>query len=232
MRLSEFIEKHFWIILILGIFFGLWKPVPFKVPVFLPKLLLGLMLFMVFLKIDALEIIENIRNYRLMIYVTIIYMFVIPLLFYLITNSFNHELAIGILLLTSMPAGVSTPALTDIVKGNISLSMSLAIISQLIAPFSVPLLFWLIVSGSVSINTRLHPAVSLAACKKILSSINKEHTAFLYFRKCIPPLLVCLFYNILTEESYSGQYIGTNLENLSLIPDFHYITCYRVPDLL
>jgi BASS family bile acid:Na+ symporter len=155
MRLSEFIEKHFWIILILGIFFGLWKPVPFKVPVFLPKLLLGLMLFMVFLKIDALEIIENIRNYRLMIYVTIIYMFVIPLLFYLITNSFNHELAIGILLLTSMPAGVSTPALTDIVKGNISLSMSLAIISQLIAPFSVPLLFWLIVSGSVSINKLL-----------------------------------------------------------------------------
>ncbi len=155
MRFSEFIEKHFWVILIAGIFFGLWKPVPFGVPDFLPKLLLGLMLFLVFLKIDALEIIENIRNYRLMAYITVFYMFVIPLAFYLAVNAFNHELAIGILLLTSMPAGVSTPALTDIVKGNIPLSMSLVVISQLIAPFSVPLLFWLVVSGSVAINKLL-----------------------------------------------------------------------------
>jgi BASS family bile acid:Na+ symporter len=152
MRFSEFIEKHFWVILIAGIFFGLWQPVPFKVPYFLPKLLLGLMLFLVFLKIDALEIIENIRNYKLMAYVTVIYMFVIPLTFYLAVNAFDHDLAIGILLLTSMPAGVSTPALTDIGKGNISLSMSLVVVSQLIAPFSVPLLFWLAVSGSLSIN--------------------------------------------------------------------------------
>jgi BASS family bile acid:Na+ symporter len=43
-----------------------------------------------------------------------------------------------------MPAGVSTPALTDIVKGNVPLSMSLTLVSQMISPFTVPLLFWLI----------------------------------------------------------------------------------------
>ena len=71
-------------------------------------------------------------------------MFIIPVLFFFSINIFSHELAIGMLLLTAMPAGVSTPALTDIAKGNVSLSMSLAIVSQLIAPFTVPLLFWLI----------------------------------------------------------------------------------------
>ena len=155
MKFSELIEKYFWLILIAGIIIGVWKPFPFDVPPFLPKLILGMMLFLVFLKIDALEVLENIRNYKLMIYVTVIYMLVIPLLFFYLIKIFDHDLAIGILLLTSMPAGVSTPALADIVKGNISLSMSLAIASQMVAPITVPLLFWLVVSSSLSINKLL-----------------------------------------------------------------------------
>jgi BASS family bile acid:Na+ symporter len=82
-------------------------------------------------------------------------MFIIPLLFFFSINIFNHELAIGILLLTAMPAGVSTPALTDIAKGNVSLSMSLAIVSQMIAPFTVPFLFWMIDFSGHSIDKLL-----------------------------------------------------------------------------
>lgn len=156
MRVSEFIEKYFWLFLISGIFIGLWNPLPFEIGLpFLPKMLLGMMLFLVFLKIDALEILENIRNYKLMIYVASVYMIIIPVLFFFSINIFNPELAIGILLLTAMPAGVSTPALTDIVKGNVSLSMSLAIVSQMIAPITVPLLFWLIDLNGHSINKLL-----------------------------------------------------------------------------
>jgi BASS family bile acid:Na+ symporter len=54
-----------------------------------------------------------------------------------------------------MPAGVSTPVLTEIAKGNISLSMSLVIVSQLLAPFTVPLLFWLVDINSLTINKLL-----------------------------------------------------------------------------
>ena len=122
---------------------------------FLPKMLLGIMLFLVFLKIDALEILENIRNYKLMAYIASVYMLIIPVSFYFIFNFFDPELAIGILLLTAMPAGVSTPALADIVKGNASLSMSLAIVSQMLAPFTVPLLFWLIDLNNHSIDKLL-----------------------------------------------------------------------------
>ncbi len=58
----------------------------------------------------------------------------------------------GILLLTAMPAGVSSPTLTDIVKGNIALSMSIVIITSLIAPFTVPLLFALIKFNGLAID--------------------------------------------------------------------------------
>jgi len=136
MKISNLIEKHFWLILIAGILLGLWSPFSFKAPHFLPKLLLGMMLFLAFLKIDALEVLENIRNFRMMIYIASVYMLLIPLVFFFSTRIFDAELAVGILLLTAMPAGVSTPVLTDIAKGNISLSMSLTIVSQLLAPFT------------------------------------------------------------------------------------------------
>jgi predicted Na+-dependent transporter len=155
MKISELIEKYFWLILIAGILMGLWSPLSFKAPSFLPKVLLGMMLFLAFLKIDALEVLKNIRNYRLMIYIAFVYMLVIPLVFFFSARIFNAELAVGILLLTSMPAGVSSPVLTDIAKGNISLSMSLVIVSQFLAPFTVPLLFWILDINSLTINKLL-----------------------------------------------------------------------------
>jgi hypothetical protein len=85
-KISTFIEKNFWLVLIAGIVFGLWNPGDVKFPPFLPKLLLGGMLFFVFLKIDAIEILENIKNYKLMIYISAIYMFAIPVFFYFSMN--------------------------------------------------------------------------------------------------------------------------------------------------
>lgn len=152
MKISNFVERHFWLFLVAGIVLGLWNPIHLKAAPFVPKILLGLMLFLVFMKIDAIEIIENIRNYRLMMYISIMYMIIIPLFFFFSVNFIDHELAIGILLLTAMPAGVSTPALTDILKGNVPLSMSMAIVSQLLAPFTVPFLFWLIDIKGLEIN--------------------------------------------------------------------------------
>jgi BASS family bile acid:Na+ symporter len=177
MKISKLIEKHFWLILIAGIITGIWSPVPFKAPPGLPKLLLGIMLFLAFLKIDALEVLENMRNFRLMIYISSVYMLAIPLLFFFSTSIFDTELAVGILLLTAMPAGVSTPVLTDIAKGNISLSMSLAIISQLLAPFTVPLLFWLVDINSLTINKLLilQDIAILVFLPMIISQIVKRY---------------------------------------------------------
>lgn len=118
-KVGFFIEKYFWFILVAGIALGLWNPFPIEMGPFLPKILLSLMLFFVFLKIDALEILENIRNIKLMIYIAVIYMIIIPLLFFFPISLFDAELATGILLLTAMPAGVSSPALADIDRKSV-----------------------------------------------------------------------------------------------------------------
>jgi predicted Na+-dependent transporter len=155
MKINQLIEKHFWILLLAGILAGLWLPFPIETPGYLPKILLGMMLFFVFLKIDALEIIENMKNYRLMITIALLYALIIPVIFFLFFSIFDRQLALGILLLVSMPAGVSSPALTDILKGNISLAMSIVIITQVIAPFTVPFLFWIVGTRGLEINKLL-----------------------------------------------------------------------------
>ena len=152
MRLVAIIEKYFWAILIAGIMLGLWQPLPFTAPHWLPALILGTMLFLVFLKIDAIEIVEKMKNVKMMITIALLYMIVIPLIFYAVTRVFDYEMALGIMLLTAMPAGVSTPALADILKGNISMTMSIVIVTQMIAPFTVPLLFLLVGTKGLDIN--------------------------------------------------------------------------------
>jgi len=155
LKIYQIIEKYFWIFLLVGIMMGLWQPFEFEAPKLLPKILLGLMLFFVFLKIDFSDIIEHIRDYRLMSYIAIVYMIILPILFFLIFRFFDRELALGIMLLTAMPTGVSTPALSDIVKGNMSLTMSIALITQIIAPLTVPLLFWIVGTKGLDINKLL-----------------------------------------------------------------------------
>jgi len=152
MKINLLIEKYFWAFLLAGILTGLWQPVVINAPDFVPKLLMGINLFLVFLKIDSLRIIENLGNLKLMVWIASAYMLFLPVLFYFLINIFDNELALGMLLLTSMPAGISIPVLTDLVKGNVPLSMSLAIVTQLVAPVTIPFLFWLIGGGVLHIN--------------------------------------------------------------------------------
>lgn len=177
MRTSQLVEKYFWMFLLAAIIFGLWLPLPFDAPKFLTKIILGMMLFFVFLKIDVLEIIEEIKDYKLMFYISVLYMIVIPLIFFLAVQFFDRRLALGILLLTAMPAGVSTPALVDILKGNIPLSMSIALVTQVIAPFTVPFLFWIVGSRGLEIDKLLmfRDIAILVFIPLILAQLSKRY---------------------------------------------------------
>ena len=153
MRLIHFIESYFWMFLLAGILLGLSYPVYNDFLMSLLKPLLMVMLLLVFLKTDLIHIFKQITDYRLMTYLVSLYMVIIPLLLFIILNLFDREFAIGILLLTAMPAGVSTPSLTDIVKGNIALASGITIITSLVAPFTIPALFRLLDYDNLSINS-------------------------------------------------------------------------------
>ncbi|MGI6572091.1 MAG: bile acid:sodium symporter family protein [Fermentimonas sp.] len=152
MKLYQFLEKFFWIFLITGLVTGLIFPIYNDLLLTMLKPLLMIMLLLVFLKTDIGQIFSRMKNYRLMTFIVLMNMIIIPLsLFYVIQN-FDNTLALGILLLTAMPAAVGSTALTDIVEGNIALSTSIVIVTSVIAPFTIPLLFWITGVNKLSLN--------------------------------------------------------------------------------
>lgn len=152
MKVNLFIEKYFGIFLIAGLLLGLSYPVYNDFLMSLLEPFLMVLLLLVFLKTDVAQIFQKMKNYRYMAYLVFMFMVVIPVLFFLTTDLFNKEFAIGILLLTAMPAGAASPALTDIVKGNTALSTSILITTSIIAPFTVPVLFWALNVDDLSVN--------------------------------------------------------------------------------
>jgi predicted Na+-dependent transporter len=68
----------------------------------------------------------------------------IPVLLWAIAYSLIPSYATGILLLATVPAAVSTPALVALYNGAVPAAFAISILSQLITPFMVPLQFtWL-----------------------------------------------------------------------------------------
>lgn len=188
MKISLLIEKYFWVFFIAGLILGLVAPVYNNFLMTMLKPLLMVMLFLIFLKTDVSQIFKNMKNYRQMIFLALLYMVVIPLLFFYAIKIFDPTLAIGVLLLISMPPAVSTPALTDIVKGDTALSTSIVIITSIVAPLTVPFLFWLIKFEALSVNPLwllkdlsmiiIIPVIASQLVKKYLSPFieKKAHT--------------------------------------------------------
>lgn len=151
-KIIQFLDRYFGAFLIAGLIMGLINPAFSSNLMPLLEPFLMVMLFLVFLKTDIAHILQKMKNYRQVIFFTLMYMIVIPALFFLAIRSFSRELAVGILLLTAMPAGAASPALTDIVKGNTALSASIVITTSMIAPVTVPLLFWILRLETLSLN--------------------------------------------------------------------------------
>lgn len=152
MKLIKFVEEKFWLTLIIALVVGLLFPNFGKSFNFLVLPFLAIILFLTYLKIDFMEIIAHIKKPAFLIYILILFLLLIPTVIFVISQLISPELAIGFLLLSSMPAGVASPLFTNLVKGNTSLTVVISLISHLVAFFTVPLLFFLFTKKILAID--------------------------------------------------------------------------------
>lgn len=218
-KLVGLVEKNFWIFMISGILMGLIWPaggaalIPFLEP------LLMMMLFLVFLKIDLIQVLHNIKNIKLMLYLIGMSLFIIPAMVYLIARFIDEKLAIGLLLLTAMPAGTASPALTDLLKGNSAMAMSLAILTSLVAPFSVPALFTLFNFTNISIDGfGMFKTLALLVfvpmiCSEIFKKVNRN-----FIESCQYSFsainVVLIFFIVYAAIGYQADVILSNFSQL------------------
>jgi len=66
---------------------------------------------------------------------------VFPLVLYMIAKIIVPEFAMGVLLLSLMPAGVAVASLCSMSRGGVILGLSLTIISSLLTPLTIPAMF-------------------------------------------------------------------------------------------
>ena len=106
-------------------------------------LCLGGILFFTGLRLPWGEMTEAARDgqrWGLAGWFTLVRLFAIPLAAWGITLLIAPEWATGVLLCSLMPAGLSSIAFTDLLKGDRTLAILAVIASSLVAPLSIPLL--------------------------------------------------------------------------------------------
>ena len=147
------IEKYFWACLVLAIGAGLLVPHLFIN--FQGSILYIIMtiLFLVMLKVDIADMFHHIRKPFQLLYVVLFNIVAMPLILFLIFNGrIDPETMMGIVLLAALPCGVSSAAFTDMMEGHTSLTLTIILISTLLAPFTIPLVFWVLYNATLELD--------------------------------------------------------------------------------
>jgi predicted Na+-dependent transporter len=145
----SFIDRNLNGVLIVSVLIGLFLPGVESVPDVYVPYILGVMVFFLCAKITMKEIQGLPIREALLFYVLRFICF--PVGLYAISHLIVPEFAVGILLIALMPVGVTTPTLVGTLQGSVALAFVLTVVSNLLAPFVIPLAF-LAVEGSNSIE--------------------------------------------------------------------------------
>jgi BASS family bile acid:Na+ symporter len=115
------------------------------------KLLVAIF-FLSAVKIDMPEVVACFRNKRVLLAVNAWMLVVRPALVYWAVRPFSPDLALGLMILSAMPAGMTSPLLTELVAGGRGLALVLTVSSSLLAPFTVPIMIKLLAGTSVAVS--------------------------------------------------------------------------------
>lgn len=114
---------------------------------------LGIIFFLSALKIDLQEILKYLKDGKMVAAVNFVMLIGLPVAVYYATRLVYPDLAIPFMLLAAMPAGMTSPLLSEICGGKQSLALVLTISTSLLAPFTVPLMVKLLAGATVQVDT-------------------------------------------------------------------------------
>jgi len=103
------------------------------------SLFLAIIFFLASIKLDLSHFLAEIKNAKIIIFLVLFMMLILPALVYLVAKPLIPTYAFALLLLAAMPAGMTAPLLSEVAGGRTSLALVFVVITSLIAPFTVPL---------------------------------------------------------------------------------------------
>ncbi len=130
----------------------------------LPFYCLMVNLFLSYLSIDLEDVRLALKGHGTQILgITLIKLVLLPVLLYFLFYFLAPQYALSALLLTGVSAGVVSPMISNMVRGNSSLVLVVVVVTSLLAPFSLPALVKFIAAKDL--------AISFPAMLKMLATV-------------------------------------------------------------
>lgn len=152
-KVLSFISNYFWIFFTLAIVIWVVFPDFSKQSINLLSIFMMAIMYIGCLNIKKDQLIQVWKNWKKVSVYMIVSMFILPILFYYLSNFLFWDWSVWVFLLVAAPAWVASIALTNIVKWNTWLVASITILSSLISVISIPLLSKFILSSEINIDT-------------------------------------------------------------------------------
>ena len=156
----EFIEKYFFIVILIAVAISLVYPSSFKWVlseyngINIMNLLLSIVLFTMgtTLKID--DFVNVFRNPKEIAVGISAQYIIMPLIAFGLATLFSLDtaLTVGLILVGTVPGGTASDVITFLAKGDVALSVSLTTVSTIISPILTPVITLLLISNQIHFN--------------------------------------------------------------------------------
>lgn len=148
--MKSFVENNFNTVMLLGLLAGIFLPGLEKLPEYTAIVIISAVIFLSCSKVSADDIKTIDKKSALGFYLFRFVLF--PIVAYYVAKLTIPDYAIGILLVSLMPAGVSSTAFANIMGGNPSFALSATVITNALAPLTIPLIVFLTVGQHIEID--------------------------------------------------------------------------------
>ena len=156
----EFIEKYFFIVILLAVAISLVYPNSFKWVlseyngINIINLLLSIVLFTMGTTLKADDFINVIRNPKAIAVGISAQYIIMPLMAFTLASAFCLDTALtaGLILVGTVPGGTASDVITFLAKGDVALSVSLTAVSTVISPILTPIITLLLIGNQIQFN--------------------------------------------------------------------------------
>ena len=159
-RIFKFIEKYFFIIILLAVGISLLYPNSFAwvlseySGINIINLLLSIVLFTMGTTLKVDDFINVFKNPKEIAAGISAQYIIMPLIAFALASAFSLDtaLTVGIILVGTVPGGTASDVITFLAKGDVALSVSLTAVSTVISPILTPLITLLLIGNQIQFN--------------------------------------------------------------------------------
>ena len=156
----EFVEKYFFIVILLAVVISLIYPNSFKWVlseyngINIINLLLSVVLFTMGTTLKADDFINVVKNPKAIAVGISAQYIIMPLMAFALARAFCLDTALtaGLILVGTVPGGTASDVITFIAKGDVALSVSLTAVSTVISPLLTPIITLLLIGNQIQFN--------------------------------------------------------------------------------